>query len=150
MNDGPIPVPEAARQVRFHQLLVSARKTWLVDALSEALSRIDPRQLKTQLLELVPADAQKILAKAGIRDEHIFATPILLEAAPTLVGYYRLLLGLPQKTFYGSGTRMGPFKNMEMKGTLRPGTRARLPAFCEAMNSALADLVRQISPRITS
>jgi len=150
MNEASIPVPEASRQVQFHQLLVSARKTWLIDALSEALTRVDQRQLKSQLLEFVPSDAQRILAAAGIRDEHVFPTPILLEAAPTLVGYYRLLLGLPQKAFYAGGTGMGPFKNMEMKGTLRGQTQPKLAAFCRAMNAALADLVRQISPRVTA
>ncbi|HLN26117.1 MAG TPA: XcyI family restriction endonuclease [Gemmataceae bacterium] len=150
MSEASIPVPKASRQVQFHQLLVSARKTWLIDALSKALTRVDQRQLKSQLLKFVPADAQKILAAAGIRDEHVFPTPVLLEAAPALVGYYRLLLGLPQKIFYGGGTGMGPFKNMEMKGTLREQTRALLPAFCKAMNAALADLVRQILPRVTA
>src|SRR5208337_1370843 len=133
MSEASIPVPKASRQVQFHQLLVSARKTWLIDALSKALTRVDQRQLKSQLLKFVPADAQKILAAAGIRDEHVFPTPVLLEAAPALVGYYRLLLGLPQKIFYGGGTGMGPFKNMEMKDTLREQTRALLPAICKAM-----------------
>src|SRR5262245_27774261 len=104
MAEIPIVVPDASRQVAFHQLLVSARKAWLIDALSEVLSQIDPMELKSQLLTYVPTDAQQILAGAGIRDEHVFPTPIILETAPTLVGYYRLLLGVPQKTFYGPGT----------------------------------------------
>jgi hypothetical protein len=103
-----IPAPNSSRQIGFHQLLVSARKTWLIDALAEALGRIDPAKLKEQVSTYVPADAQRILAKAGIRDEHVFPTPITLETTPTLVGYYRLLLGVPQKTFYGGGTGMGP------------------------------------------
>ncbi len=73
-----------------------------MDALSQALSVVEPRVLKDQLTRYVPADAQRILAAAGIRDEHVFPTPILLEAKPTLIGYYRLLLGVPQKGFYNS------------------------------------------------
>jgi hypothetical protein len=68
-----------------------------MDALSDVLGRIDPNTLKMQLTTYVPADAQQILAAAGVRDEHVFPTPIVLEAKPTLVGYYRLLLGVSQK-----------------------------------------------------
>lgn len=141
--------PSAARQVAFHQLLVAARKTWLADALSEALGQVDPNTLKSQLTGFVPPDAQQILASAGVRDEHVFPTPVVLEAAPTLVGYYRLLLGVPQKTFYGTGTGRGRFKSMEMRGTINAAQRAALAEFCAAMSEALADLVRQLSPAVT-
>lgn len=149
MKNSELPVPDVARQVRFHQLLVAARKTWLADALNTALGEVEPSTLKSQLLTYVPRDAQRILARAGIRDEHVFPTPIVLEAAPTLIGYYRMLLGVPQKSFYGSGSGMGPFKAMERMGTLTDRQREKLPAFCHAMSAALAELVRQISPVIT-
>ncbi|HEY3964597.1 MAG TPA: XcyI family restriction endonuclease [Planctomycetaceae bacterium] len=149
MTDRPIQAPDPSRQIAFHQLLVSARRTWLIDALAEALSRIDPRQLKQELLAFVPTDAQRILAKAGIRDEHVFPTPIVICELPTLVGYYRLLLGVPQKSFYGGGTGMGLFKSMESRGTLSARQKHALPAFCRAMCASLADLVRQLSPSVT-
>src|ERR1700730_850344 len=126
MTNQPIPPPNSSRQIAFHQLLVSARKTWLIDALAEGLERIDPKELKGQLVAYVPSDAQRILAKAGIRDEHVFPTPIIVETAPTLVGYYRLLLGVPQKTFYGGGSGMGIFKSMEMRGTVSSRQHASL------------------------
>jgi hypothetical protein len=135
--------------VAFHQLLVAARKTWLMDALRDAVSHVDPNALKAQLSAYVPPDAQQILAAAGIRDEHVFPVPVLLEEAPTLVGYYRLLLGLPQKSFYGKGTGMGQVKGMEFDGTLNKNRRAAIPGFCQAMAAALADLVRQLSPTVT-
>lgn len=134
----------------FHQLLVAARKTWLIDALSSALSEFDPELVKAQVVTYAPADAQRILGAAWVKDEHIFPTPIVLEKAPTLVGYYRLLLGLPQKTFYGRGTGMGILKSMEIKGTIREEQREALPDFCRVMGEALADLVTQLSPQITS
>jgi hypothetical protein len=62
-----------------------------MDALSETLGRVDPNEIKTQLMTYVPSDVQQILAAAGVRDEHVFPTPIVLETQPTLVGYYRLL-----------------------------------------------------------
>lgn len=149
MADG-IRVPSALRQISFHQLLVGARKTRLIDALSEALGKIDGERLKKELVKYAPADALKILASSGIRDEHVFPTPVVLERKPTLVGYYRLLLGVPQKTFYGSGSGMGQFKSMEASGALTERQGKNLPEFCAVMGEALAELVRQISPRMTN
>jgi hypothetical protein len=146
----PIQIPDPSRQIRFHDLLVITRKTWLIDALSEALSMVDPNELKQQLITYVPADVQRLLAAAGIRDEHVFPTPIILEAQPTLVGYYRLLLGVPQKTFYATETGMSKFRRMEARGTVGMVQRAALPDYCTAMGTALADLVRQVSPAITT
>lgn len=149
MSNEPIPTPDASRQAGFHQLLVAARKTWLLDALSETLSRIDPAVVKNQITAYVPSDSQRILARSGVRDEHVFPVPVVLEESPTLVGYYRLLLGVPQKTFYRSGGGMGMFKSMEMKGQLDQRQRENLPAFCRSMAAALAELVRRLSPPMT-
>lgn len=140
--------PGAARQVRFYQLLLVARKQWFMDALSEALSQLSQNTVKQQIREYVPDGVQKILASAGLRDEHVFPVPVVLEAKPSLVGYYRLLLGAPQKTFYKGSTGMGRFKSMENAGAISKNTRPWIPAFCEAMATPLADLVRQI-PKIT-
>lgn len=139
-----------SRQVVFHQMLVAARKSMLMDALSEALGQLDPNVTKRQILAYVPAGAQKILAAAGIRDEHVFPVPAVLETKPTLVGYYRLLLGISQKRFYRKGTGMGPFKSMETRGILSPKKRPDLERFCRVMAENIAELVRQVSPRITA
>ncbi|HEY2585205.1 MAG TPA: XcyI family restriction endonuclease [Tepidisphaeraceae bacterium] len=121
----------------------------MVDALNEALSKTEPSLIKTQTLKYAPKDTLKLIAAANVRDEHVFPTPAVLEAKPTLVGYYRLLLGASQKSFYRSGTGMGLFKAMEMAGTLNERQRAALPDFCAAMSQALAELVRQLSPSVT-
>ena len=121
-----------------------------MDALSEALGMIDPNLLKKQISQYVPNDAQKLLASAGIRDEHVFPVPAILTQQPTLIGYYRLLLGVSQKRFYRKGTDMGPFKSMESRGFLNPKNRPDLEGFCTVMAEHLAELVRQISPRITA
>jgi hypothetical protein len=68
MSGGPL---SPSRQVVFHQMLVAARRSVLNDALSEVLGQIDPDITKKQILAYVPSDAQRILAAAGIRDEHI-------------------------------------------------------------------------------
>lgn len=150
MTNPVLNPPSATRQVSFHELLLAARQTWTIDALSEVLGQIDPKLLKSQLLIYAPVDTQKILAAQGIRDEHVFPTPIILETKPTLVGYYRLLIGVGQKSFYRGGTGMGPFQRMENEGILTPSTKKIIPAFCVAMSRVLADLIRAIASTLTS
>lgn len=140
--------PSSARQVRFYQLLVAARKQWFMDGLSEALSQLEQSVVKKQVIAYVPGDAQQILAAAGLRDEHVFPLPAVIEVKPSLVGYYRLLLGAPQKAFYKGSTGLGRFKSVEELGTLSERTHQYLPAFCRAMAEPLAELVRQV-PQIT-
>ncbi len=149
MSSPRITPPDPDRQVRFHERLVLARKTWLLDALNETLGRVDPNVVKAQLGTYVPPDVQQILAGAGIRDEHVFPTPIVLKDQPTLVGYYRLLSGLPRKSFYESGLGMKRFQSMEEKGKITAAQEAAVSEFCEAMGASLAELVRRITPAIT-
>jgi len=144
------PPLSPSRQVIFHQMLVAARKSTLMDALSDALGEADPKVLKKQISHYVPGDAQRVLAASGIRDEHVFPVPVLLELKPTLVGYYRLLLGVSQKRFYRQGTGMSQFKSMEHRGLINPKHPPDLNAFCAIMTEHLAELVRQISPKITA
>ncbi|MFQ6027300.1 MAG: XcyI family restriction endonuclease [Dehalococcoidia bacterium] len=149
MSSRPIVPLPASRQVAFHQLLVGARKKWLVDALREALRSVDLARLRREIIEYVPDDVQSILASAGIRDEYAFPTPALLEAQPTLVGYYRLLLGVSQKAFYRAETGMSRFKSMESTGRINENQKDQLPIFCAAMCQSISDLVRQLSPSVT-
>lgn len=146
----PLPLLSPSRQVIFHQVLVAARKTTLMDALSEALAEVNPNVLKKQIAKYVPTDVQKILAASGIRDEHVFPVPALLEERPMLVGYYRLLLGVSQKRFYRKGTGMSPYKGMESRGLINATRPPALDHFCAVMVEHLSELVRQVSPRITA
>jgi hypothetical protein len=130
--------------VAFYQLLVAARKQWFTDALSDALKELDQNAIKEQVSTFVTADAQQRLASAGLRDEYVFPLPLVLEAKPSLVGYYRMLLGAPQKSYYKGSTGMGMFKSMEELDIINEKQRANLASFCEAMAVPLAELVRQI------
>lgn len=124
---------------------MAARRTWLSDALKEALGTIDPAIVSEQIRIYAPADVRRILATIGIRDEQVFPTPIVLESKPTLVGYYRLLIGISQKKFYRSSTGMVPFGKMEKQGVLLSATQDRLPEFCRVMSDELAKIVRQLT-----
>jgi hypothetical protein len=137
-------------QLIFHGLLVAARRTVLADALIEAVTTVDPVALKRELGEIVPIDVQRLLAGAGIRDEQVFPTPIVLAAQPTLVGYYRLLLGSSKKAFYTARTGLSPLSSMGERGTLTPAQVALLAPFCDVMAQSLADLVRRMTPAITA
>ena len=145
----PIRVPDPSRQLEFHELLVGARKTVLRSALREAVAAVDPDAVRAELGEYAPKGARAILAEAGIRDEEVFPTPTVLRERPTLVGYYRMLLGSSQKQFYGSGAGTGPMKAMEERGVLSERAEAALPEFCRAMGEMLADLIEQLSPQVT-
>ena len=142
--------PPPSRQVAFHQLLQGARKEWLEDLLQQALQSATASKVRAQLTELVPDDVAATLASSGIRDEYVFPTSELLEIQPTLLGYYRLLLGVSQKAFYRSGTGFSRFKSMETSGTLNAFQRQYLANLCAALSVPLADLIRQLSPAVTA
>lgn len=131
-------------------MLSATRRTWLSDALSETLRDVDPSVVSAQIGRYAPADVRAILSAIGIRDEYVFPTPIVLESKPTLVGYYRLLIGVGQKSFYRGNTGMGPFQKMEREGVLVSSTRLLLPEFCAAMSNVIADLIRQIASTLSS
>jgi hypothetical protein len=140
--------PGPARQVQFYQLLVAARKQWFMDALSEALGHVPQKTVKEQIGKYVPQAAQRTLAAAGLRDEFVSPVPAVLEQKPSLVGYYRLLLGAPQKSFYKGSTGMGRFKGMEENDIITQRQKPFLAEFCRAMAASLAGLVNQI-PKIS-
>ncbi len=139
----------SARQVAFHQLLTGARKNWLAGALAEALKGVSAGKVRRELAKYVPDDVSRILAAGNIRDEFVFPVPAILEARPTLVAYYRLLLGISQKRFYRSGTGMSKFKSMEERGVISARQKEALGEFCQIMADSIADLIRQISPSVT-
>jgi len=120
-----------------------------VDALQDALKTIDPLALKAEASEMVPVDAQRLIAASGIRDEFVFPLPVVIRQRPELVGYYRLLLGAPQKSFYSAVTGMARFRALEMGQS--PGARVepQIKPFCAAMIDALAALVRQMDPAVS-
>ena len=134
----------------MHQALLGARKTWLRDALNDALADLNPADVKAEIAKLVPEDAQRILAAGGIRDEHVFPTRIVLERSPTLLAYYRLVLGLSRKNFYERSTGHGLFASMENTGRITPRQAERLDELIAVMIDALADVVRQLSPAVTT
>ena len=107
-------------------MLLVYRRTVLHEALLAALASLDPNVISAELKQFAPAKARKLLAGAGIRDEEVFAVPSVLRSEPRLLGYYRLILGVPQKQMYRSETGIGSFQGMETKGVVPKPVTNRL------------------------
>lgn len=133
-------------QISFAFSMKEAREHILIDALKSCVQKIDLGTLDLQLHEFADAKSLKRLASFGIRGEVIFAVPCILEKCPSLLGYYRLLLGYSQKAFYSSDTGIRRFKAMEDRGTISARQSFMLKelslALCEsaaALLNGLAD-----------
>ena len=70
----------------------------------------------------------------------------LYESVDSGLGYYRLLLGMSQKSFYGKEAGLGRFKSMETSGMLRQAQRECLLQLCLMLTDALSEMIRQFSP----
>ncbi len=86
------------------------------------------------------------LAGAGLRGETIFCTPTIIKAKPSLLGYYRLLLGFSQKSFFTAATGMTLFKPLETRARLHDNCVARLDELCLELNRAAMLLLSGIPP----
>lgn len=125
------PVLSPALQLGFYQRLEEAQKTLLLPALLKQVGNLDIGLLDKALLELVGSDKLSFIAQRGLRGELVFPVPYVLTSKPTLMGYYRLLLGFSQKEFYKGP--FGRFKRMEEYGILTQATQALLEPLCESL-----------------
>lgn len=122
--------------------LLVARRTKLQPALSAAVEAVGVRSLDEDLKRLAPQDALTHLAKLGLRGERAFPVPSLLRHNPSLIGYYRMLLGLSQKEFGQLGRLgYGPWINAENTGKLSRELDEALDLFCQALIAPLSQLV---------
>jgi len=126
-----LSVPEL--QIDFSKSLKAIRNELLQQALLTTVRDSSLQEIDAQLREYVSEDDLKLLAAHGLRGELLFPVPYLLRQNPRLLGYYRLLLGISQKAFYGSEVRAGVFKSMEANGTLSTRQDELLPSLCTDM-----------------
>jgi hypothetical protein len=131
----------ASKQASFHPLLVAARKTKLASAVSEAAAECDTSAFRSDISTYGDDHVLKIAAAAGIRDEHIVATPCILRKRPSVLGYYRLFVGLSKKQFYHGKTGFGLLEVMEEGNTLTSRHEERLEAVCRTLNGLIAELI---------
>jgi hypothetical protein len=141
MSDYPVLSP--ALQLGFYQRLQEAQKTYLLPALLDQVGRLDIGQLDQELYAFVGSKRLSFVAQRGLRGELIFPVPYVLASSPTLLGYYRLLLGFSQKEFYRGA--FGRFRRMEQDGVLTEATRALLPPLCASLVESAWILINGLS-----
>lgn len=125
------PVLTPTLQIGFYERLKEAQKTHLLPALLDQVGRLDIGNLDRELLEYAGTERLAFVARKGLRGELVFPVPYMLSSRPSLLGYYRLLLGFSQKEFY-----KGPFsrfRSMEQDGNLTGATTAMLQPLCESL-----------------
>ncbi len=144
MKDFPVLIPTL--QIGFFQRLQTAKQQFLLPALFSQVGELDIGELDRQLLEFAGNERLAFLAKHGLRGELLFPTPYLLTAKPTLLGYYRLLLGFSQKEFYKGP--FGKFKRLEDKGQITSATAKLLPDLCRSLTES-AWILAQGIPELT-
>jgi hypothetical protein len=121
-------------QIGFAHRLAELKASSLQPALIKVVGELDIAQLDRELAELAPANALRKLAALGLRGEVLLAAPMILEARPGLLTYYRTLLGYSQKEFYQAGTGLSLFRRAEEGGELSAVAKKNVPALCKALN----------------
>ncbi|MGH8566495.1 MAG: XcyI family restriction endonuclease [Gammaproteobacteria bacterium] len=117
----PIAIPAPQLQIDFAFALEQIRGLYLQHALSEAVGKLDIKDIDAELARIVPSTSLTQLATRGLRGELMFAVPSLLSSSPRLLGYYRLLLGFSQKAFYTTQFGLIGFKSMVREGHAHGG-----------------------------
>lgn len=140
--------PDPLLQLGFATLLDGARDKVLLSALRETVGRLPIKTIDDQLSEYASEAALSVLASRGIRGESVFPVPIVLEASPSLIGYYRLLFGYSQKQFYTTKTGASCLRNMEMNGRLSARAAANLAQACQAFARAGEMLVQGLGSKL--
>lgn len=133
------PIP-AEKPIDLYEALVAARRLQLQPALGRAVGEVGVSIIDQELQQLVPSEALNHVAGLGMRGEQVFPVPSILEQAPPLIGYYRMLLGVSKKDF-GDKLGYGPWKNAEESGIISPRLIPSLPRFCKVFIDSLVRLV---------
>ena len=138
-----INLPSSKPQANVAARLEQIRNVYLQEALKSAVLSCDLGTIDEELREVAPEPELKALAAAGLRGELLFATPVLLRKKPSLIAYYRLLLGYSQKEFFHKA-KLGRFKLMESKGVLSPRINDEIPDLCRALSKRASDMFAEI------
>jgi len=128
-----IRIADPDLQIEFAARLATLRGRYLQDALGETVRSLSVPIVDRELEVYVPSRCLAALAGRGMRGETVFPVPVILQANPNLLGYYRLLYGYSQKEFYTAASGVGRFKRMEEKGALPNNVDAELPVLCREM-----------------
>lgn len=137
-----VPLPDG--QIDFAAALAGIRGLYLQNALLDTVKGLLIPDIDRELAAYVPSHGLSTLAAHGLRGEMVFPVPIVLQANPRLLGYYRLLYGFSQKEFYNTASGCGRFKSMEERGTIRKEVATEVGSLATALCAAGAALVAGI------
>ncbi len=137
------PVLDPDVQVSFYHRFLQLQQLYLYDALKRAVGSSDLQAVNAELSQFVSLELLSRVASFGLRGEVFFPVPLLIQAEPRLVGYYRLLLGFSQKEFYTKGP-FGRLKTLEEKGQIPPAIEPLLAPFCQSLAGSAELLITGI------
>ena len=123
-----LPAPKL--QIGFAMRLISLKQKCLQKALQKAVSDVDIQVLDKDLVTYGGKEYIAKMAARGLRGELLFATPCIIKKSPALLGYYRLLLGYSQKSFYNSATGFSILKRCEDDDVLTTIANTKLHEAC--------------------
>jgi hypothetical protein len=126
-------LPPPTLQIGFAHRLVALSQTHLQPALLATAATLDIAELDRQLASSAPPKALQKLAAVGLRGEALFATPLVLTARPSLLTYYRTVLGYSQKEFYKVGSGLTVYRRAEEGYALSAKAISTLPDLCDCL-----------------
>ncbi|MYA19854.1 MAG: XcyI family restriction endonuclease, partial [Chloroflexi bacterium] len=144
-GDAPVTPEGSFRQLEpdiaidLFDSLLALRPRYLQEGISEAVEALGAQAVDRELAEIVDDGHLTRLATLGIRGERVFPTPSIVRAKPTLIGYYRMLLGISRKAWrqtYGYQR----FESAERDGILTPTRDEEIPELCRTLADALGRL----------
>lgn len=139
-----IQIPSPDEQIAFSFKLGELRAKYLQDGLAATVggfTNVEFQELDEQLRKLAPIEGIRELAKRSLRAELVFATPLVLQSNPFMLGYYRLLLGFSQKAFYTATFGLTSFKTLEQKGRIPAACEGKLEELCFQINCSAMQLL---------
>lgn len=137
---GSLPVLEPSLQISFFHRLKGIRARYLHEALKATVEGLELSVLNAQLEAYVDGKRLNRVAAEGVRGEVFFPVPLVLQANPSLLGYYRLLFGHSQKEFYAKGP-FGRFRTLEEDGSIPPRLISEVEELCRSLCRTAQTLV---------
>ena len=132
---------EPQTQIAFAQRLLEIDVLHLGPALGTAVDALDIAELDVELAGFVPHEWLGRVAAAGLRGERLFPVPLVLHQNPRLITYYRLLLGISQKSFY---RKLARFRSMEDRGEISARALPDLDDLCVSLCQTAWLLLEQL------
>jgi hypothetical protein len=125
--------------IELYEALIDARRLYLQPAISEAIKKVGVITIDKELHRLVPTQALNHLAQLGLRGELVFPVPSIIKHSPSLLGYYRMLLGFSKKEFLKRG--YGAWIKAEENEQLSNFNEQNLEQYCSYLIDYLTTLI---------